>query len=116
MSIDDGFNLFQQLAYSTLSLSYWFKFQYLPTAPKAHSSKAIHFLLAELCGYMWIQPTSKSMRCNFVRFLLAVKLGGPKEVALHDTDLEASRMSFSKVVATIPSLEGIHLGLQQDNH
>ena len=63
-----------------------------------------------------MDPTHlKSKRCNFVRFLLAVKLGGPKEVALHDTDLEAS-MSFSKVVATIPSLEGIHLGLQQDNH
>lgn len=25
-------------------------------------------------------------------------------------------MSFSKVVATIPSLEGIHLGLQQEDH
>ena len=29
---------------------------------------------------------------------------------MNDTDLEASPMSFSKVVATIPSLEGIHLG------
>ena len=34
---------------------------------------------------------------------------------MNDTDLEASPMSFSKVVATIPSLEGIHLGSQQES-
>ena len=101
--------MFQQLAYSTLRLSYSFKFQHLLTAPKA-------IFLKQLISYSIQSYVDPSMRCNFVRFLLAVKHWWPQGGCIEwhwswsFTDVILKSCSNNSITWRHP------LGLQQEDH